>query len=154
MYSIPWFITYMANKFLHVDILLDFWECIVKRDDPTFIFFFLIALIIHNSSLIKTSESAKLPEVMTNLKITTQLQLDQIWTSAEFLEQQTPHSFKLMPEVLTIFTKNAKNLKESCLKLEQLYCLPMMTSEMLFYAFHGEVKCSNPVCSQSLTYIK
>lgn len=29
-----------------------------------------------------------------------------------------------------------------------------MTSEMLFYAFHGEVKCSNPVCSQSLTYVK
>jgi hypothetical protein len=66
----------MANKFPHVDVLLDFWECIVKRDDPTFIFFFLVALIIHNSQLIKTSEIAKLPEVMTNIRVSTQLQLD------------------------------------------------------------------------------
>jgi len=77
----------MANKFPHVDVLLDFWECIVKRDDPTFIFFFLVSLIIINSQHIITSESASLPEVMTNLKVSTQNQLEQIWTNAEFLEQ-------------------------------------------------------------------
>lgn len=72
MYCIPWFITYMSNRFPNVDLLLNFWEAIVKRDDPTFIFFVLIALIYYNSSVIKAEESARLPEVMANLKVSTQ----------------------------------------------------------------------------------
>ena len=120
---------------------------IVKREDPTFIFFFVIALVIQNEQTIRKSEFAKLPEIMTNLRVVNSAQLDLLWEKAETLEQATPHSFKCLPEVLAIFTKNAPGLKEGCTRLEQLSCLPLVPAEMLFYAFHGEIECANPMCA-------
>ena len=45
LYAIPWFLTYFATKVSFLELLLDFWDRIVLKDDPTFIFFFLVSLM-------------------------------------------------------------------------------------------------------------
>ncbi len=79
LYAIPWFITYLATKFSDANILLEFWDRIVGKDDPTFIFFFLVALIIHNSMQIKSSDPANLPVVMSGVRICSQNELTKVW---------------------------------------------------------------------------
>ena len=83
MYAIPWFVTYMANKFGNMELLLEFWETIVARNDPKFIFFFLVSLIIKHQRVIMHSEIAKLPEVMTNIKVGSTKDLETLFTQAD-----------------------------------------------------------------------
>lgn len=71
LYAIPWFVTYMATKFTSIDVLLEFWELIVQRNEPSFFFFFLISLLIQNQRKIFQADVARLPETMTSLKILT-----------------------------------------------------------------------------------
>jgi len=78
LYAIPWFVTYMATKFSNLEILLEFWENIVQRNEPSFIFFFLVSFLISNSRKIKAADVPKLPETMTSLKITTLKDLETI----------------------------------------------------------------------------
>ena len=69
MYAIPWFITYMANKIPDINILLEFWEMIVYRNQPSFIFAFLTSFLLFNRATIMASDVPNLPVVMTSLKI-------------------------------------------------------------------------------------
>jgi len=71
LYAIPWFVTYMATKFTNIEVLLEFWEVIVQRNEPSFFFFFLISLLIQNQRKIFQADVARLPETMTSLKILT-----------------------------------------------------------------------------------
>lgn len=50
MYSIPWFITYFASRMASAELVLEFWDRIMQQKDAdvTFIFFFAVALVIHN----------------------------------------------------------------------------------------------------------
>ena len=69
MYAIPWFITYMANKIPDINILLEFWDMIVYRNQPSFIFAFLTSFLLFNRETIMASDVPNLPVVMTSLKI-------------------------------------------------------------------------------------
>jgi hypothetical protein len=52
LYAIPWFVTYLATKIQTMDLVLDFWEMTVKRNNPVFIFYFLASFIIKNKKKI------------------------------------------------------------------------------------------------------
>lgn len=71
---------------------------------------------------------------------------------AEDLCDKTPLSFKSMPVMIAVFTKNHPGLRQSCQRLEQLPCLPLVTTEVLFYAFHGEVECPDPACKNAIEH--
>lgn len=150
MYAIPWFVTYMANKFAQIELLLEFWETIVARNDPKFIFFFLVSLIIKHQREIMHSEIAKLPEVMTSVKIDSAKDLETLFVQADQLQECTPKSFKHMPELSAILTKNHPGLKIVAQRLEQTPCLPLQPAEVLFYAYHGEIECADPSCCRSI----
>lgn len=154
LYAIPWFVAYMATKFPALEVLLEFWENIVARNEPCFIFFFLVSFLISNSRKIKAADVAKLPETMTSLKINTSKDLEAIFTQAEQLKLRTPHSFTNLPEINAIFTKNHPGLPQACQRLESLPCLPLVSTEVLFYAFHGEIDCANPSCKKSLEHAR
>ena len=88
MYAIPWFITYLANKFEkgQTDLLLKFWDKISKKNDPLFLMFILVAFVNENKDQILSEggqDCAKLPEVMTNLKIRNIETINRIWNEAE-----------------------------------------------------------------------
>jgi hypothetical protein len=103
LYSIPWFVTYLATKITNVELVLEFWEMTVRKNDPTFIFYFLISFLVRNNKKIIKSDLAKLPETMTSLRIINQKELDSIWSQALDIESKTPFSFKCLPEMQTIF---------------------------------------------------
>ena len=120
MYAIPWFVTYLANKFPNVEVLLDFWEYVVCVDEPCFIFYFLVAMVHYHQGKIFGSESAKLPETMTKLNVMGARDLEEIILTARKLQANTPYSFENLPEVNVIFTKNHFGLQSACQRLESL----------------------------------
>ena len=69
LYAINWFVTYLATKITNVELVLEFWELTVRKNDPSFIFYFLTSFIIKNRKKIKSADVAKLPETMTSLRI-------------------------------------------------------------------------------------
>lgn len=79
LYAIPWFVTYLSTKIVKVELTLEFWELVVRKNDPTFIFHFLTSFIIRNTKKIKSPDVAKLPETMTSLRIQNQKELELIW---------------------------------------------------------------------------
>jgi hypothetical protein len=79
MYAIPWFVTYLATKMPSRDIILDFWERIVKKNEPLFIYFFLTAFVLQHEKQLLGTDMVNLPIVMANLEIKTYSQLDELW---------------------------------------------------------------------------
>jgi hypothetical protein len=79
LYAIPWFVTYLSTKIVKVELTLEFWELVVRKNDPTFIFYFLTSFILRNTKKIKNPDVAKLPETMTSLRILNQKELELIW---------------------------------------------------------------------------
>ena len=79
LYAIPWFVTYLSTKIVQVELILEFWELVVKKNDPTFIFYFLTSFVLRNAKKIKSADVAKLPETMTSLRIINQKELESIW---------------------------------------------------------------------------
>jgi hypothetical protein len=86
LYAIPWFVTYLSTKIVKVELTLEFWELVVRKNDPTFIFYFLTSFIVRNTKKIKNPDVAKLPETMTSLRILNQKELEMIWSQALELE--------------------------------------------------------------------
>jgi hypothetical protein len=86
LYAIPWFVAYLATKFSNLELLLEFWEQIVQRNEPSYIFYFLVSLLKNNSKKIRQVEVAKLPETMTSLKITNLKELELIFETADTLK--------------------------------------------------------------------
>ena len=70
MYAIPWFVTYLASRVPDRELLLELWDRVVSKDEPTFIYFILVSFVISNQQLIYKADMANLPVVMSNLQIT------------------------------------------------------------------------------------
>ena len=54
------------------DLVLEFWDRIMlskEEGDVTFIFFFAVAIIVHNRTAILQADQADLPQTMTELKV-------------------------------------------------------------------------------------
>ena len=154
MYAIPWFITYFSSKLDTAELVIELWDRIAQKNgDVTFIFFFAVALVVENEMRIMSVDSASLPEVMTSLRITSLSDLDKVMQVADELDENTPYSFKQIPEIQGLCTKQTSaSLKIIMQSLERLTCMPVLPAELFFYAFPGEIECPNPECSNSLTW--
>jgi len=157
MFCIPWFITYFASRMESAALVLEFWEHIVagSKDSPdvTFIFFFSVALIVYNKEAIFRSDSADLPQKMTQLSVHSREELLMLLKLAEEIEENTPYSFKQLDELKSLFVRQRpETLKQICSNLESLSCMPLMAAELFFYSFPGEIECPNPDCINSLTW--
>ena len=154
MYAIPWFITYFSSKIDTAELVLEFWDRLAQKNgDFTFIFFFAVALVLNNEMRIMSVDSASLPEVMTTMRIASIADLDRVMLVAEGLDDNTPYSFKQIPEIQKLSTKQSSaSLKSIMQSLERLTCMPVLPAELFFYAFPGEIECPNPECSNSLTW--
>lgn len=82
MYAIPWFVTYLATRIPVKEVLLEFWDRIVTKNEPSFLYYFLVAFIKQNEEIIMKADFSELPVIMSNINIKTAKELDQIWYSA------------------------------------------------------------------------
>ena len=97
MYCIPWFITYFASRMDSADLVLEFWDRIMlhkAEGDVTFIFFFAVALVMHNRDMILKADQADLPQTMTELRVKDKEQLLKLIKLAGEIEEKTPFSYK------------------------------------------------------------
>lgn len=103
----PWFITYFAARAENVKIILTLWQHIVevKKSDPTFIFSFSVALVLHHEEVIMKTDPANLPQLMTELKLESEIQLEELLKLADKIEATSPRSFKNNPQIRTLFLR-------------------------------------------------
>jgi Rab-GTPase-TBC domain len=58
MYAVPWFITVFSYK-LDIETTLKLWDFVIAEDDPSFVFFLSVSLVIQNANSIAESIADK-----------------------------------------------------------------------------------------------
>ena len=69
MFCIPWFITLFAKIIPKAPSVLAFWDMLAQKNDPAYIFFFAVALVIQNQNKILSTVDFELPEAMVSINI-------------------------------------------------------------------------------------
>lgn len=92
LYATPWFLTLWAAK-TDLDIVMELWDLLLIRGQRNFFVYFAVALITFNQEAVLCCDNTSLPEVLTQIKLTSFKQLRQVWAEAERLAEITPTSF-------------------------------------------------------------
>lgn len=101
------------------------------------------------------SEPSNLHAVITNIRINTIQELEQVWTLSLEIKDSTPHSFKEMQElkiILNMHEFNSKSQEDLSLiekKLESMQCLPVLPQELFYCSYPDKIQCPNPTCANS-----
>ena len=146
MYATNWIMTLMSGK-LRLDILFNLWDNLLSYDDPLFIHFIFVSLLIYKRELIINCQKSLLPSLMANLTILTKDELNDIIKSAENLRLKTPYSFRILVNKLGIQSK-CENLKERFEKYkpEMIQAIPIFPQEIFYMQNRNKIKCPNPDC--------
>ncbi len=125
------------------------------ENDQTLIFFFSVALLLHNREGLLSCEKSVLPQTLTCLNVKTEPELETLLESAKKLKESTPHSFFHMRELKQIFSRyDELKLVAAFENLESYQCLPIQTDELFFYSYPELLMCPNPCCSNSLKHYR
>lgn len=89
---------------------------------------------------------------MTNIPTECQDDLESILDLANKIKNNTPYSFSYLIIHEKILSKNYNQfkMKQVVERFENFPALPLSPKEVLFYCFPNKVKCSNPLCENSL----
>ena len=87
MYATNWVMTYAFGK-LKLDILYNLWDYIIRINDPLFLHFYFVAMIINRRELIINCEKHLLTTLMASLTIISNDELNIIEEKAKELRNQ------------------------------------------------------------------
>ena len=147
MYATNWVMNYGFGK-LKLDIFYNLWDNIININDPLFLHFYFVAMIINQRELIINCEKNILPILMTSLTITSNEELTIVIEKAKELRQQTPFSFRILANKLGFLITRNKNVKETFEKYKPLSlpAMPIFPLEVLYITNHSEVECPDEQC--------
>ena len=155
IYATNWMVTYISGK-VNLTIFFLIWDKIINIEDPLFIQFLLIALIIDKRELILNCNLTLLPTVMTSLTIRSKEELNKIIKIANKLREQTPYSFRLLADKIGFLKKKNKDIKANYEKYqpELLPAMPIFPSEVLYITYKSQIYCIDPNCKNYATDFK
>ena len=151
MYATNWFLTLRAGK-LNLDIFYYLLDNLIKIDDPLFMHFILVSLIIYNRELLINCDSNLLVKLMTGLTITSKEELDKIIKLAFELRKNTPYSFRLLANKIGFLQNNNKNVSYNFEKYkpESIITMPIYPIDILYDNNKNIIICPDPECKNSL----
>ena len=152
MYATNWVMNYGFGK-LKLDIFYSLWDHIITINDPLFLHFYFVAMIINQRELIINCEKNILPILMTSLTITSNEELNIVIEKAKELRHQTPFSFRILANELGFLITKNKNVKEPFEKYKPLSlpAMPIFPLEVLYITNHSEVECPDEQCKTAKT---
>lgn len=62
-----------------MSILIEFWDQVISDDDKLNLFYFSVAILIHNRTAILESDPSHLPSVLARITVRTSEELKKIW---------------------------------------------------------------------------
>ena len=147
MYATNWVMTYALGK-LKLDIVYNLLDYIIETNDPLFLHFYFVAMIINRRELIINCEKALLPTLMASLTIMSNEELNIVVEKAKELRKQTPYSFRILANKLGFLVAKNKNVKKTFEKYKPLSlpAMPIFPLEVFHITNHSEIECPDEEC--------
>ena len=150
MYGTSWVMTYAMGK-LKLDIIYPLWDYIIEINDPLFLQFYFVSMIINRRELIINCEKTLLPTLMASITIISIDELNTVVEKAKDLRKLTPFSFRILANKLGFLIKKNKNVKENFEKYKPLSlpAMPIFPLEVFYITNHSEVECPDEYCKNT-----
>ena len=147
MYATNWIMTYTLGK-VKLDILYNLWDYIIEINDPLFMHFFFVSMIINRREMLINCEKHLLPTLMASLTIISNEELNTVINKAKELRNHTPFSFRILANKLGFLIPRNKNIKENFEKYKPLSlpAMPIFPLETLYITNHSEIDCPDESC--------
>ena len=151
LYAANWLLTLRAGKF-NLDIFYYFIDNLIKINDPLFIHFILVALIIQFRELLINSDSNVFVKLITGLTITSKEQVDELFKIGLELRNNTPYSLRFLVNKLGFLKTNNKNIKNTFneYKPEEIRTMPIYPIEILYGQNNKLICCPDPECENNI----
>ena len=151
IYATNWLVSYISGK-LSLPNYFILWDEIIEIDDPLFIQFILLAVIIDKRELIINCNENLLPRFLTSLTINSEEELKKIINIAKELRKKTPYSFRLLADKIGFLKKKNNDIKTMYEKYhpELLPAMPIFPAEVLYITYKSQINCINPRCKNYL----
>ena len=155
MYATSWVMTYGIGK-LKLDIFYNLWNSIITINDPLFLHYYFVSLIINKRELIINCAKNFLPSLMTSLTILSVEELNNVINKAKELIYYTPFSFRILALKLGFLIPKNQNVKANFEKYKPLSlpAMPIFPLEVLHITNHSEVDCPDENCKTLVEFLK
>jgi len=151
MYGTNWVMTLLLGK-VKLDILYNLWDNIIRKNDPLFMHYFFVSMVINRREMIINCDRNIAPTLMSSLTIISNEELQTVFTKAEELITQTPYSFRILVNKLGFLVKKNKNVKKNFEKYKPLSipAMPIFPLETFYITYHSEIECPYDKCQKSI----
>ena len=150
LYAANWILTLRSGK-LNLDILYYLFDYIIRINDPLFIDFILVSIIIYYREFLINCDSNLLVKLISGLTITSKEELDNIIKRALELRKNTPYSFRLLSNKIGFLKINNKDIINSFKKYkpESIQVMPIYPIEILFENNPKLISCPDKECKNN-----
>ena len=147
MYATNAITTLMSGK-LKLDLLYEYWDRIIKSQDPLIMHFILVALYIHHREIIIHCDNSYLASLASSLTITSLEELNTVYNMALKLRERTPYSYRIFVNKIGFLKKNNKYIKEAYEKYQpqSLPAMPIFPLEIIQMTDKDIIECIDPNC--------
>jgi hypothetical protein len=136
------------NSKTKIEILLYFWDLLIKENDQIFIHFFIISFLEYHQDIISSADFSQIPSIISQLILKDHEMVNTIFLRAKIIRSATPYSFRLFFQKLEIFNPNSNKHKElnETFQPELLLALPILPCEIFYVAYNKIVTCPDKNC--------
>lgn len=151
MYGTNWVMTLLLGK-VKLEILYNLWDNIIRKNDPLFMHYFFVSMIINRREMIINCDRNILPTLMASLTIVSNEELQTVFTKAEELIIQTPYSFRILVNKLGFLVKKNNKVKNNFERYKPLSipAMPIFPLETFYITYHSEIECPYEKCKTSI----
>ena len=147
MFATSWIMTYSLGK-IKLEIFYNLWDYIVQINDPLFMHYFFLSLIINRREMIINCEKNLLLPLMSSLTIISNEELNTVIEKAKELIKHTPYSFRIFANELGFLIPRNPKILEKFERYRPLSmpAMPIFSLETLFITNHSEIECPDERC--------
>ena len=147
LYATSWILTLFSNK-CSLDMVYHLWDKLILFDDPLFIHFFIVALLIKNKNKFFEVDCNVILSILSKLRINSIDEVDEILEIAIDLRDNTPNSFYILANNLNIFNYGSPNLQKLYEEFnpDKMLALPIFSSELLTITYKDLIGCPDENC--------
>ena len=147
MYATNWVMTYILGK-VKLDIFYNLWDYIIQINEPLFMHYFFVSIIINRRELIINCEKQFLATLMSSLTIVSNEELNTVIDKAKELINVTPYSFRILANRLGFLIPRNPNIQKNYEKYKPLSlpAMPVFPLETLFITNQSEIECPDENC--------
>ena len=151
MYGTNWIMTTFCGK-LKLHLIYYLMNKIIIEDDPLILHYLIVAFLIYKKNVFFESDLTMVPVVITKISIDSIKEIDEIYSEAIKLRENTPYSLRIFANLLEIFKCHCEDPKAiyEKYKPDSFLTLPIFPSEIFYICYKGATKCPDDNCKNNI----